>query len=132
MALTTDKDTLYREGDIVSHGAAGSTKSFAGGIGVLNAAGFLQPGAVGTGLKVVGRISAQVDNTDGADGDVLVQCRKGVFKYKNSVTNTVDITHLETDCYIEDDETVGSLATGMSVAGKVFAVDSDGVWVDHR
>lgn len=129
MALTKDRDTVQRDGDIFVYDVAANAKLFAGGIAVINAAGFAEPGSQSVGLKVAGRIEEQADNTGGADGDVSVSIRKGCFKLKNSAVNPITTAHILNHCYIEDDETVGSLATGMSVGGTIMQVDSDGVWI---
>lgn len=131
-ALTKDKDTPERIGDIHSRQLAAGVKSFMGGIAVINASGYSQPGTAATGLIVDGRYEEQVDNSSGADGDSNAIVKKGVFKWINSSANPITLAHLEQDCYIEDDQTVGSLATGMSRAGKVVGVESDGIWVDTR
>ena len=129
-ALTTDRNTERRDGDLVIHGVAASTKLFAGGLGCVNASGYAVPGSVSTTLKAVGRIEEQIDNSSGGDGDLTVTIRKGVFKWANA--GDITIAHLETNVYINDDQTVSSVSTGKSVAGKCIAVDSDGVWVETR
>ncbi len=129
-ALTKDRNTPYRESVMFSHGVAASTKIFAGSLVCVNAAGYATPGAVSTTLKAVGRAEEQVDNSAGANGDVAVAVRKGTFKFAN--TGDVTIAHLETNVYINDDQTVSSVATGKSVAGVCKQVDADGVWVEIK
>lgn len=128
-ALTADRNTARRAGDEYSHPVAASTKIFAGSLVALNATGYAAPGSVATTLKVVGRAEEQIDNSAGADGAKSVKVSRGVFKFANHGTNTLNRTHIGSTCYIEDDQTVGSSATGKSVAGTVLQVDSDGVWV---
>jgi len=129
-ALTQDRNTAQREGDIISQGVAASTKIYAGSLVCVNAAGYAVPGSVATTLKAVGRAEEMVDNSTGADGDLAIITRKGAFLFANA--GDVTIAHLETNVYINDDQTVSSVSTGKSVAGKCIAVDSDGVWIEIK
>jgi hypothetical protein len=80
----------------------------------------------------MGRAETQADNSSGSNGDITVDVRKGVFRFANS-TGGDEITRADIggNCYIVDDQTVAKTdGTGArSVAGKVFDVDSGGVWV---
>jgi hypothetical protein len=130
-ALTADRDTPRRDGDIVSMGVAASKKIYAGALVARDANGYATPGATATGILGVGRAESQVDNSSGSNGDVTVEVRKGVFRFDNYATDQVTIADIGNDCYIVDDQTVARTnGTGTrSVAGKVFDVDSNGVWV---
>ncbi len=127
-ALVKDRNTPARNGDQFVYGVAGSTKIYAGSLVCVNASGFAVPGSVATTLKAVGRADEQVDNTAVTDGAKTIAVRKGVFNFANA--GDVTIAHLETNIYINDDQTVSSVSTGKSVAGKCVAVDSDGVWIE--
>lgn len=126
-ALTVDRNTPQRQGDLFVLGVAASTKIFAGSLVCLNAAGYAVPGSVSTTLKAAGRAEEQVDNGTGSANDKTVTVRKGTFKFANA--GDVTIAHIETSVYINDDQTVSSVATGKSVAGKCVGLDSDGVWI---
>jgi hypothetical protein len=130
-ALSTDRNTPMRDGESIVTGVAGTKKIYAGALVALDATGYATPGATATTLKTLGRAEAQADNTAGADGDITVEIRKGVFRFANHGTDTVDSTHIGSDCYIVDDSTVASTdgTSTRSVAGKVFDIDSSGVWV---
>ncbi|MDP2168399.1 MAG: hypothetical protein Q8J64_08730 [Thermodesulfovibrionales bacterium] len=131
-ALTADRNTPKREGDIISMPVAASKKLYAGGLVARNANGYATPGATATGLIGLGRAEAQADNSAGANGDISVDVRKGVFRFANSSgADTLTRADMGADCYIVDDQTVAKTdGTGTrSVAGKVFDVDPDGVWV---
>lgn len=82
---------------------------------------------------VVGRAEEYVDNTNGADGAKTVRVRRGIFRYKNSSgADAISRHHIGSPCYVVDAETV-ALRDGSStrsVAGKVFDVDEEGVWVE--
>lgn len=130
-ALAADRNTHQRSGDQLSMGVATNVKIYAGALVARNATGYATPGAVATTLRGMGRASEQVDNTGGADGAKAVTVEKGIFKFANHGTDLVTIADVGNDCYIVDDQTVAKTngTSTRSVAGKVFAVESDGVWV---
>lgn len=131
-ALTADRNTAMREGQIVSLPVAASEKIYAGALVARDANGYATPGATATGLLGVGRAEAQADNSSGSAGDVSVDVRKGVFKFDNSAGgDEITAADIGSDCYIVDDATVAKTdGTGSrSKAGRVFDVESDGVWV---
>lgn len=105
-----------------------STKIFQGALVVLNA-GFAVGGTTATGLVAAGRARKTVDNSAGADGDLLVEVEPGIFNWNNAGGDLVVAADVGQLCYITDDNTVNHTATGKSVAGRVLAIDTDGVWV---
>ena len=95
----------------------------------------LVPSATATTLKAVGVSEHRADNTGGAAGAIRVRCRKGPHRFANSAAaDAIALTDVGSDCYIVDDQTVAKTngTNTRSVAGKVFDVDADGVWVDFR
>lgn len=136
MSLTQDRDTKERKGDFMSVGVKGAALIYAGALTCIsNASGYAVPGSTATTLICVGRAEAQADNSDGADGAIEVRVRRGVFRWDNSTSgDLITLEHVGTDCYIVDDHTVAHTngSNTRSVAGKVFDVDAEGVWVDTR
>ena len=68
----------------------------------------------------------------GANGAISVQVKRGTFKYGNSSAgDLIAQADVGADCYIVDDQTVAKTngSSTRSVAGKIIAVDADGVWV---
>lgn len=131
-ALTDDRKTPRRDGDILNISVAGSKRIYAGSIVARDANGYATPGAASTTLLGIGRAEAQADNSSGADGDISVDVRKGVFRYVNSAGgDEISNADIGSDCYMVDDQTVSKTdGTGTrSVAGRIFDVDPDGVWV---
>lgn len=128
-ALTKDRNTPQRLGDIHNHPVAAASVVFAGSLVVLNASGDAVAGSTATGLKAVGRAEQYVDNGAGAAGDLAIDVRKGTFKFEND--GSINRTHIQGTAYIVDDQTVAATdGTGTrSAAGKIVAVDADGVWV---
>jgi len=129
VALTQDRDTPRRAGEDFQHPVAASVRIYAGAIVMLNATGYATPGAVATGLVPAGVAQEQVDNVNGADGDVNVAVRRGVFRFVND--GTVSRTDIGGTAYVVDDQTVANNdGTGTrSALGTIMDVDADGVWV---
>jgi hypothetical protein len=135
MSLIQDRDTKERKGDFMSLPVKAATLLYAGALVCLDATSHAVPGAVATTLLVIGRCETQADNSAGADGAITARVRRGVFRWDNSAAgDAITLAHVGTDCYIVDDHTVAhtSGSATRSVAGKVFDVDAQGVWVDTR
>ena len=135
MALTADRNTLRKDGELIAVPMAANAKIFAGGIVVANATGYAAPGSVATTLTFLGAAEEYKDNTGGADGakTILVR-RKRAFKWKNYATDLVTQAETGKTCYIVDDEQVAKTngTSTRSAAGKVLGVESDGVWVEAQ
>jgi len=131
-ALTADRYTPRRDGELVSHPVAAATVIHAGALVALDASGNAVPGSTATTLTAAGRAEEAVDNSAGAAGDLSVTVRRGVFRYANEPTDLVTRADIGATCYIVDDQTVARTnGTGTrSAAGKVIDVDADGVWVE--
>ena len=130
MALTVDRNTPLKDGELVAVPMATGKKVFAGSLVAIDANGYATPGASVATLTYFGRAEETVNNT-GANGATTVQVRrKKAFQWKNSGTDAVVQADLGKTCYIEDDQTVCHTAAGKSIAGKVLGVGSDGIWVE--
>ena len=133
MPLAAERGTKSRDGKTFTRGVAAAVKIYQGALVALTAAGYATPGAVATTLKADGVALATVDNATGSAGDKSIDIEKGVFQFKNSASgDLITIADVENDCFIVDDETVAKTneTNTRSVAGKVKAVDADGVWVE--
>lgn len=131
-ALTADRATPVRNGELLELPAAAAKKFFAGALVALDAAGRATPGALAATLKGLGRVEAYADNSGGAAGDIAVKIRMGCFRWANSGSGDLITTaDIGADCFIVDDQTVAktSATNTRSVAGKVVDVDALGVWV---
>ena len=134
-ALSQDRNTLRRDGQQMEPPVAGNTRIYGGSIVCINAGGYAVPGATATTLKAVGVAEDRADNSAGVAGAIRVRCRKGPHRFANSAAaDAIALTDVGSDCYIVDDQTVAKTngTNTRSVAGKVFDVDADGVWVDFR
>lgn len=132
MALSADRNTPMKDGEVISVPMATGVTIYAGGLVAANATGYATPGAAATTLTYLGRAEEQKANA-GADGAVSILVRrKKAFKWANSGTDAVTQAELGKTCYIVDDQTVAKTngTSTRSAAGTVVGVDSDGVWVE--
>lgn len=133
MALTEGRNTAE-----IANGArtvvlpVAKTIIYGGAMVALDASGNAVPAKKAADTIVVGRAEETVDNSAGAAGDLTIKVKRGVFIFDNdpASANKVTQAHVFKDCYVIDDCTVTSLATGSSVAGKVISVSADGVAVE--
>jgi len=134
MPLSADRDTKERNGSKLSLPVAASVTCYAGGLAARDGNGRATPGATATTLRGVGRFAERVTNGSTA-GAVNVEIEKGIFRFANSAdTDAISTANIGADCYIVDDQTVALTngSSSRSVAGKIFDVDTSGVWVDMR
>lgn len=131
-ATTTDRNTSYKDVQILGVAIAAGVSVLAGTIAVLNADGFGQMGATANDLIYVGCFEESADNSAGLDGDVKAKVRREkAFNWENDATDPVTQANLGQVCYIVDNQTVAATDGGgtRSTAGVVWAIDEDGVWV---
>ncbi len=121
--MTPEAGLPVKAGEVIF---AGALVALQGGLAVR--------GKTATDLRSYGCALETVDNSDGGDGALKVKVRKDIFLYRNQGDDPVTAEEIEKDCYIVDDETVAKTDDGgtRSVAGKVFNVEANGVWVDFR
>lgn len=132
MALAKDRNTPRSLGDTRRFGVSADAVIFAGALVVLSG-GFAEPGSTALNLVAAGRAEEAVDNTGGADGDVTVNVRRGIFQWKNSAAaDAIAADDIGKTAYIVDDETVALTDGGgtRSAAGTIHDVDANGVWVE--
>lgn len=131
--LTADRNTPWKDTDVVPVPMATNAVIRAGALVVANATGYAAPGSTAATLTYIGRAEQFVDNTGGADGaKTIIVRRNKAFKWKNSGADPVTQAELMKTVYIVDDETVAKTNGGntRSAAGKVIQVEADGVWIE--
>jgi hypothetical protein len=131
-ALTQDRQTPQRVGDIFQGGMAASVTIYAGAIVMRNASGYLTKGQAATALVGVGRAEERAINGTSAGGTSITY-RKGCFRFGNSTsTDLITIADIGKPCFVVDDQTVAKTdgSAARSIAGFVADVDANGVWVD--
>jgi len=135
MALNADKSFSERDGDYVALEVKEGETIFSGSLVCLKN-GLAIAAKTATNLTAVG---VAVEHIDASDSGQFVNVKKGIFLFMNSSGNDeITAADIGKDCYVVDDETVaktdGDTGGGAtrSVAGKVFDVEENGVWVDLR
>ncbi|TVO57535.1 hypothetical protein [Denitromonas halophila] len=130
-ALTKARNTRMRSGEVSGHPVKAAIVCHQGGLAVLDG-GYAGPGRAATTLVAIGRFEETVDNSAGAAGDKQVRVSEGTFHFANSSAgDLIAQADAGADCYIVDDQTVAKTngSSTRSRAGKIEAVDADGVWV---
>lgn len=132
VALTSERNTRARIGDLRAEAVAAAMKIFGGSLIMRNAAGHLTKGATATNCAGVGRAENTVDNSAGAAGALNVEYRVGTFLFANSAAgDLITIADIGKVCYIVDDQTVAKTdgTATRSRAGIVDGIEATGVWV---
>lgn len=126
-ALSEDRNTPQRDGDVVSVAVASGKVVYAGAMIAVNSSGTAQPASDASGLSVIGRAENYVDAS--VTAGLLLKVSRGVFLWENGSSITdADIGDL---CYALDDQTVKTTGvTNYVIAGVIVDVDDNGVWVD--
>ncbi|SAI74574.1 Uncharacterised protein [Bordetella ansorpii] len=124
-ALTSDRSTPYRQGEQVSDPLAAGAVIYAGGMYALDGDGnAVRATAAGNAVRAVAQVRAVQ-----ADGDERVDGSRGVWRFGNAA-GAAELTRADIGsvAYVVDDQTVGK--TGTAVAGLVFDIEGDEVWID--
>lgn len=131
-ALTSERDTVQaaREGKRLSLPVKAGVVIYQGALVAVGADGYAIPAKKAENLRAAGRAEETADNTSGSDGAVCVTVLRGAFIWENSGSSAVAAKDLLGPCYMEDDQTVGNVGTGASLAGIVLAVTDEGVLVE--
>lgn len=125
-----DRNTPYKDGELVSFLVATGTTIEAGKMVSVNSSGYAIPAADTASTIVVGVAQETVVNA-GANGAAGVTVRRGkAFKMANGTT-AVTQAGVGGNVVVQDAATVttAAAATNDIVAGKCLGVESDGVWV---
>jgi hypothetical protein len=130
-ALTEDRNTTRREGERFSYPMAANVTIYGGALVMLNASGNATPGAVATGQRACG-VACQRKTNGATAGAERIEVEPGIFRFNNSAAgDLIAAADVGADCWIVDDNTVAKTngSSTRSVAGRIVAVDSVGVWV---
>lgn len=129
-ALTSERNTPDRAA-IDRHVPVAANTIVYAGAGVVLDNGYAAPATAATGLRSLGRAEETVDNRGGAAGAKSIRVRRGCFRFNNSAADAIARADIGNNCYWVDDQTVAKTdgSGSRSVAGSIFDVDDDGVWV---
>ncbi len=128
-AMSQARSLIEIEGVFSEAPMKGATTILQGAL-VVSESGLAVPGKTAASLTVLGMARETVVNS-GADGARKIPFKRGIFKFFNLGADAVVAGDVGKDCYVVDDQTVAktSNTNARSVAGKVMAVESDGVFV---
>jgi hypothetical protein len=84
-AATAPINTDERPGNFLCPPVAAATTIYAGTAVALNSAGSAVPASVTAGLTVIGRAEETVDNSAGSAGDLKINVKRGIFRFKRGV-----------------------------------------------
>ncbi len=128
-ALSQARATDEREGDIRSVPVKAGVTIHQGSLAVLQAG--VAIGAI-TALSLTGLGRAEETVTGGgADGDVRVDVKRGVFLFANDAVDPIALADVGGQAFAVDDQTVAKTdgTNTRSAVGAIFDVDAAGVWV---
>ena len=93
---------------------------FKGALLVKDVDGFVAPATSVAGLVACGVAMENADNSGGADGDINVKFRSGIFLFENDAGTAVVKADEGRTVYILDDATVTGDSATASMAGRCF------------
>lgn len=129
MTATTESiETPRRDGNLVAHGVAASTKVLEGTLVKLTS-GYAESMTKAASLVFAGVAYEEIDNTSGSAGDKVVRVeRTGIFEFAMS---GAAITDIGSEVYALDNQTVTKTGTDATRVGKIVAFENAGkVFVD--
>lgn len=129
-ALTANRDTHTRTGELVSMLVETNVTIYAGAMVCENGSSRVVPASDTSGYAVIGRAESAVSTVGDLTATKYINVRRGVFLWANGDSFTA--ANVGDLAYVEDDQTVqkAASATYDIVAGIVIEVVSGGVWVD--
>lgn len=132
-ALSADKSVTELDSPIAAEHyekMSASTTIYKGSLVVING-GYLEPATTATGLIGAGVAQEQIDNSSGSDGDESCKFRSGIFPFEKDGSDTPTQADVGAGAYAVDDQTIANTdgTSTRSEVGKIYAVDSDYVWV---
>jgi len=108
-ALSTDRNTVRKQGDYAAYPVKGGVTVYAGSLVCIDANGYALPGADTAGYRFVGVARHFVDNSTGQDGDVSIEVwKRGCFEFAATGMMLADVGG---SVYVLDDQTVGLAAS---------------------
>ena len=132
VALTGPRNTPHALGRVRQVPVGANVNIFQGALVQINAAGFAVPGTATAANTAIGRADAAANNTGGANGALTLDVSRGTFRFANSAAgDLITRADIGKSCFVVDDQTVAKTnnAGARPIAGIVYDVDAQGVWV---
>lgn len=127
MAASRDLEIPARSGDRFGYPAKSGVRIFRKSIVALLATGMAVPAGTANAVSIVGLAEGNVDNRDGADGDLNVEALRGCFGFIFAA-DEVDIGR---QVYAVDDQTLSFDGSGgRLMVGTIAGIGDGRTWVD--
>lgn len=125
--MTASTDLYYPEklGQSYGYGVLAGVKLYGRAIVGITSTKLAVPAGHGSAVKLIGLAEERVDNSAGADGDVKVRVKKGLFLIPLSAT----VANIGAAVYATADDTFTLTASTNLQIGVIDAVDADGTWL---
>jgi hypothetical protein len=104
---------------------AALTKLHVGVLVMITSTGYLTQAAAAGGVRVVGRMVQEVDNSAGAAGDLYGLVETGVFEFDNKGGDTVGIADVGGLVYVEDEFTIRKTPGTSLAAGRLWGFEGE-------
>lgn len=125
--LTANRNLQDRMGRRFGYKVKAGVHIFRDAIMAVTAAGLLlKPGDVGA-VAVVGLAPTEADNTNGADGDLVLEPRRGIFPL--TVPGATH-AHIKATVYCTDDNTLTLTASTNLAMGTLVGIENGQTWVE--
>ena len=126
MTATADIRRKTRPGNSYGYPVLGGVRIFGGTYIGVTAALAAVPAGHASCVALIGFAEENVDNRDGATGDRLINAKKDVTAIPLAGATAADIGKT---VYASADDTFTLVAGALLPAGKIDAIDADGVWL---
>jgi predicted RecA/RadA family phage recombinase len=126
MTATNDLFYLEKPGQSYGFGVLAGIKLYGRAVVGITSTKLAVPAGHVSAVKLIGLAEERTDNTLGADGDVKVRAKKGVYLIPLSAT----VANIGAAVYATADDTFTLSTTGSPLQiGVIDAVDADGTWL---
>ncbi|HAU76450.1 MAG TPA: hypothetical protein DCW88_13270 [Agrobacterium sp.] len=126
MTATADIRPTTRSGNAYGYPVLAGVRIFGGTMCGVTAALAAVPAAHASCVALIGFAEEAVDNRDGATGDRLINLKKEIRNIPLAGATPADIGKT---VYASADDTYTLVAGVLLPAGKIDAIDADGVWL---
>ena len=128
-SVTKNTDTVKRHGYQFSAPVKAGENCFQGAIIGINAANLAIDYTSADAVACLGVAEFQANNTDGVDGAIMIETRKGTQRFING--DSIVLSDIGSDAYASDNITITKGAAG-AVIGTIVDVDAKGVWITFK
>jgi hypothetical protein len=128
-AVTKNTDTVKRDGYQFSAPVKAADNIFQGAMVGIDSANLAIDYTSADAVACLGVAEFQANNSSGADGDLMVETRKGTQRFVNG--DSIVLSDIGKDAYALDNITITKAANGI-VIGTIADVDAKGVWITFK